>query len=98
MEQFGFEKAAVTLRTSRSASDNGWAGMLYNGRSYCFSREYRLHIVDRVSVSEVEKLAGGDSSRRVQRQPRYRKSEDRLIRFHSVVSGVAAGSGSYPMG
>ena len=111
MDRFGFEKVAITLRTSISASDNNWAGMLYDGKEYCFSKEYKLHIVDRVgggdsfgggliyalrngkdtqqaiefavaasalkhsiegdfnrvSVSEVEKLAGGDGSGRVQR-------------------------------
>ena len=111
MDRFGFEKVAITLRTSISASDNDWAGMLYDGKDYCFSKEYHLHIVDRVgggdsfgggliyalrsgkstqqaidfavaasalkhsiegdfnrvSVSEVEKLAGGDGSGRVQR-------------------------------
>ena len=110
-DKFGFEKVAITLRTSISASDNDWAGMLYDGESYCFSKSYHLHIVDRVgggdsfgggliyallngktsqqaiefavaasalkhsvegdynrvSVSEVEKLAGGDGSGRVQR-------------------------------
>ncbi|MEE1320946.1 MAG: sugar kinase [Acutalibacteraceae bacterium] len=111
MDTFGFEKVAITLRSSISASDNDWAGMLYDGENYCFSKEYHLHIVDRVgggdsfgggliyallsgkdtqsaiefavaasalkhsiegdynrvSVSEVEKLAGGDGSGRVQR-------------------------------
>ncbi len=110
-DQFGFEKVAITLRTSISASDNDWAAMLFDGESYCFSKEYHLHIVDRVgggdsfgagliyallsgkdtqaavefavaasalkhsiegdynlvTVSEVEKLAGGDGSGRVQR-------------------------------
>ncbi|MBE6760742.1 MAG: sugar kinase [Ruminococcaceae bacterium] len=111
MDTFGFEKVAITLRTSISANDNDWAGMLFDGDNYCFSKEYHLHIVDRVgggdsfgagliyallngkdtqqaiefavaasalkhtvegdfnrvSVSEVEKLAGGDGSGRVQR-------------------------------
>lgn len=111
MEQFGFEMVAITLRTSISASDNDWAGMLYDGKQYSFSRGYRLHVVDRVgggdsfgggliysllkgkstqetiefavaasalkhsiegdfnrvSVAEVEKLAGGDASGRIQR-------------------------------
>ncbi len=111
MEQFGFEKVAITLRTSMSANDNDWAGMLYDGQDFYFSKEYHLHIVDRVgggdsfgagliyallnkkamqeaiefavaasalkhsiegdfnrvSVAEVEKLAGGDASGRVQR-------------------------------
>ncbi len=110
-DTFGFEKVAITLRTSISANDNDWAGMLYDGKEYHFSKTYHLHIVDRVgggdsfgagliysllsgkssgeaiafavaasalkhtvegdfnrvSVSEVEKLAGGDGSGRVQR-------------------------------
>jgi len=110
-DKFNFEKVAITLRTSISASDNDWAGMLYDGENYCFSKTYHLHIVDRVgggdsfgggliyallngkdsqaaiefavaasalkhsiegdynrvSVAEVEKLAGGDASGRVQR-------------------------------
>ena len=52
-EMFGFEKVAITLRTSHSAFDNDWAGMLYDGGEAYFSREYNLHIVDRVG--------GGDS-------------------------------------
>ena len=110
-DKFGFEKVAITLRSSMSASDNDWAGMLYDGENYCFSKSYHLHIVDRVgggdsfgggliyallagkstqeaiefavaasalkhsiegdynrvTISEVEKLAGGDGSGRVQR-------------------------------
>ena len=110
-DKFGFEKVAITLRSSISASDNDWAAMLYDGENYCFSKEYHLHIVDRVGggdsfgggliyallsgkdtqsaiefavaasalkhsiegdfnrigVNEVEKLAGGDVSGRVQR-------------------------------
>ena len=110
-DKFGFEKVAITLRTSISASDNDWAGMLYDGEDFFFSKSYHLHIVDRVgggdsfgagliysllsgkssaaaiefavaasalkhsvegdynrvTVGEVEKLAGGDGSGRVQR-------------------------------
>ena len=110
-DKFGFKKVAITLRSSISASDNDWAGMLYDGENYCFSKSYHLHIIDRVgggdsfgggliyallagkstqdaiefavaasalkhsiegdynrvSISEVEKLAGGDGSGRVQR-------------------------------
>lgn len=110
-DKFEFEKVAITLRTSISASDNDWAAMLYDGKDYCFSKEYHLRIVDRVgggdsfgagliyslvsgkntqeavefavaasalkhsvegdfnrvSVAEVEKLALGDGSGRVQR-------------------------------
>jgi 2-dehydro-3-deoxygluconokinase len=110
-EKFGFEKVAITLRSSISASDNDWAGMLYSDGECYFSKEYHLHIVDRVgggdsfgggliyalrhgkdpqsaiefavaasalkhsiegdfnrvTLAEVEKLAGGDGSGRVQR-------------------------------
>lgn len=112
-DRFGFEMVAITLRESRSASDNGWSAMLYNVSKdeYCFSKKYDLHIVDRVgggdsfgggliysllngkdtqsavefavaasalkhsvegdynmvTVAEVEKLAGGDGSGRIQR-------------------------------
>ena len=52
-ERFGFEKVAITLRGSISASDNEWAAMLYaDGKAY-FSPKYLVHIVDRVG--------GGDS-------------------------------------
>ena len=112
-DQFGFEMVAITLRESRSASDNGWSAMLCNvaQNEFCFSRQYDVHIVDRVgggdsfgagliysllsgkdtqaavefaaaasalkhsiegdynmvTVAEVEKLAGGDGSGRIQR-------------------------------
>ncbi len=110
-DQFGFKKVAITLRTSISASDNNWAGMLYDGDNFYFSKEYHLRIVDRVgggdsfgggliysllnekdaqgaiefavaasalkhsvegdfnrvTLAEVDKLAGGDASGRVQR-------------------------------
>ena len=52
-EKFGFKSVAITLRTSISANDNNWAGMLYtDGKSYV-SKEYAMRIVDRVG--------GGDS-------------------------------------
>ena len=52
-EKFGFEKVAITLRSSISANDNDWAALLYDGENYCFSKSYHMHIVDRVG--------GGDS-------------------------------------
>ncbi len=108
---FDFSQVAITLRQSLSANDNNWAGMLYSGSKAYFSKNYPLHIVDRVgggdsfgagliyanlqgyppkeaiafavaasclkhsiegdfnlvSVEEVQKLAGGDASGRVQR-------------------------------
>lgn len=47
-DRFGFEKVAITLRGSISASDNHWAAMLFDGNSALFSRSYPIHIVDRV--------------------------------------------------
>ena len=111
VENFNLQKAAITLRTSLSASDNLWSAMLYDGKEAYFAPEYKVHIVDRVgggdsfgsgliysllsgydnqkalnfavaasclkhsiehdfnlvSVAEVEALAGGDASGRVQR-------------------------------
>jgi 2-dehydro-3-deoxygluconokinase len=110
-DRFGFKQVAITLRESISASDNNWAGMLYHGGQFYFSKKYPIRIVDRVgggdsfgagliygavkglppqetlefavaasclkhsiegdynlvSVDEVQKLAGGDASGRVQR-------------------------------
>ena len=45
-DKFGFEKVAITLRESHSASDNGWSAMLYDVASneYCFSKKYELRI------------------------------------------------------
>ncbi len=52
-DRFGFKTVAITLRGSISANDNNWAGMLYDGKDYYFSKSYLIHIVDRVG--------GGDS-------------------------------------
>lgn len=52
-ERFGFETIAITLRASISASDNNWAAMIYDGKEFYFSKNYPVHIVDRVG--------GGDS-------------------------------------
>lgn len=52
-QRFGFKKVAITLRTSISANDNKWAAMLYDGKDFYFSKQYNVHIVDRVG--------GGDS-------------------------------------
>lgn len=110
-DRFGCKYVAITLRSSISANDNDWAGMLYTSDKAYFSKEYHVHIVDRVgggdsfgggliyalindyepqkaidfavaasclkhsiehdfnlcSVAEVESLAGGNASGRVQR-------------------------------
>ncbi len=53
VKRFGCKTIAITLRTSKSANDNNWAGMLYSDGQAYFSPEYSIHIVDRVG--------GGDS-------------------------------------
>jgi 2-dehydro-3-deoxygluconokinase len=52
-ERYGCKKVAITLRTSISANDNKWAGLLYDGKDFYRSKEYDIHIWDRVG--------GGDS-------------------------------------
>ena len=53
VDAFGFKYVAITLRGSISANDNKWSAMLFDGKDYYFSKEYMIHIVDRVG--------GGDS-------------------------------------
>ena len=55
VSRFGCSKVAITLRGSISASDNNWAGMLYDGKEKksSLSKNYLIRIVDRVG--------GGDS-------------------------------------
>lgn len=52
-DTFGFEKVAITLRESISASVNNWSAMVFaDGKTY-LSKKYTMQIVDRVG--------GGDS-------------------------------------
>ena len=53
LDKFNLSKVACTLRTSISASDNKWSAMLFDGKEFYQSKEYDIHIVDRVG--------GGDS-------------------------------------
>ena len=55
VKRFGCKKVAITLRTSLSASDNLWAGMLYDAKTAkaAFSTEYKVHIVDRVGGGDA---------------------------------------------
>lgn len=46
-EQFGFKIIAATLRQSYSASDNGWSVLVYDGKDFCQSKKYNIHLVDR---------------------------------------------------
>lgn len=53
IEKFNLELVGSHLRISRSASDNGWLVVLYDGKEFVRSNQYDIHIVDRVG--------GGDS-------------------------------------
>jgi 2-dehydro-3-deoxygluconokinase len=53
VERYGCKAVAITLRSSISANDNRWAGMFFDGKEYYLSKEYNIHIWDRVG--------GGDS-------------------------------------
>lgn len=46
-ERFGFKTIGTTLRESLSASDNVWSVLVYDGKTFCHSRKYHLHLVDR---------------------------------------------------
>ena len=48
-----FQYVALTVREHPSASENGWAGILYDGRQFYHSRKYHFQVVDR--------LGGGDA-------------------------------------
>lgn len=48
MEKYGFEYIALTMRKTLSADDNEIGAMLYDGKEFCMSPIYRVHIVDRV--------------------------------------------------
>ena len=52
-DRFGFQVVAITLRGSISASDNNWAAMLYKNGEFYFSRNYPIHIVDRVGGGDA---------------------------------------------
>jgi 2-dehydro-3-deoxygluconokinase len=54
VERFGFRYVATTLRSSISASINGWAGMVYDGDRHYVSRSYEIHPV-------IDRVGGGDS-------------------------------------
>ena len=53
VDLYGCKYVAFTLRTSITASDNNWAGILFTDNKAYYSKEYKMHIVDRVG--------GGDS-------------------------------------
>ena len=44
---------ALTVRQQLSASENGWAGLLYDGHHFYESRRYQVRIVDRIGAGDA---------------------------------------------
>jgi 2-dehydro-3-deoxygluconokinase len=53
--EFGPSLVAITLRESRSASDNGWSGVMWDAKAGVF------HHSQRYDVRLVDRIGGGDS-------------------------------------
>ena len=53
IDRFGLQLVGSHLRISRSASDNGWLVVLYDGREFVQSTQYDIHIVDRVGGGDA---------------------------------------------
>lgn len=50
--RFGFKMIAITLRSSKSADDNIWTALLYDGNKFYKAKEYYLHLVDRFGAGD----------------------------------------------
>lgn len=57
VKQFGFEKVAITLRESVSASENFWSAVLFDGDKLYQGPRHHVWIVDRVGTGDA--FAGG---------------------------------------
>ena len=51
--RFGFKKVCITLRESKSASVNGWAGLMLSDDGFNQSKKYEINIVDRVGAGDA---------------------------------------------
>lgn len=56
-DKHNFECVTCSLRESISASDNGWSGLVYDGKEFHHSKHYNIRIVDRVGAGDS--FAGG---------------------------------------
>ncbi len=52
-DKYNFTHATCSLRESLSASDNGWSGLLYDGKEFFHSKHYDIRIVDRVGGGDA---------------------------------------------
>lgn len=53
VERFKFKKVAITLRQSKSASENKWSACLYDGETFFHSPVYHIWILDRVGAGDA---------------------------------------------
>jgi len=51
-DRFNFSSVAITLRSSISADDNKWMGLLFTENQAFFSKEYMIHIIDRIGSGD----------------------------------------------
>ena len=105
-EKYGCKKAAITLRSSISATINKWAGMLYNGKDAFFSKEYTINIIDRVGGGDsfggaliYSMLQGWDSEKTIEFAVaasclKHTIEQDYNLVSVSEVIALATGSGS----
>jgi len=52
-DRFGFERVAITLRESISASENSWSACLLDEDGFHRSRSYHVPIIDRVGAGDA---------------------------------------------
>jgi len=53
-EKFNLKYVSISLRASRSATDNDWSGMLYDGKKTYTSKTYNIDYI-------VDRIGGGDA-------------------------------------
>jgi 2-dehydro-3-deoxygluconokinase len=53
VKRFAFQKVALTLRESLSASENYWSACLFNGKDFFQSPRYHISITDRVGTGDA---------------------------------------------
>jgi 2-dehydro-3-deoxygluconokinase len=54
LQKFSFKYVATSLRTSFSATKNGWQGLLYDGKNHYLSQSYTIDPI-------VDRVGGGDA-------------------------------------
>ena len=52
-KRFGCRNVAITIRTTLSGNDHNFAAMFFDGERYCFSKEYHMHVLNRVGGGDA---------------------------------------------